>query len=62
MDYRRQQEGPFPWQVPVLAVEIALLLVIAVLWAVRLFKKGKELKTRAKFSEASEEVWSTNGE
>ena len=62
MDYRRQQEGRFPWQVPVLAAEIALLVVIAVLWAVRLFKKGKELKTRAKFSEASEEVWPTKGE
>ena len=54
-DYTREQERPFPWQVLVLAVEIALLVGVSVLWAVRLFKKGKKLKMRTKFAEVSKE-------
>ena len=62
MDYTREQERPFPWQVLVLAVEIGLLLVVSILWAVRLFKKGMKLKTRTKFTEVLKERCSTNEE
>ena len=60
-DHRRQQDFPFPWQIPILALEIAILTIVSLVWAVCLFRKGRKLKMRPEFAEPVEdEVWSVN--
>ena len=62
INHRKQQGQPFPWQVFALAFEIALLVIVALIWAVRLFRRGKKLKARAKFEDTCQEKWTQNTE
>ena len=57
MDNKRWEERPFPWHVFVLALEIGVLLIIAIIWAVQLFRRGRKLKGKIDFDGNSEEKW-----
>ena len=52
-NFKITQERPFPWQIPLLATEIGLLIIFSIFWACRLSRRGKELKERAKSPELS---------
>ena len=46
--HREQSKQPFPWQIPLLTVQALVVLLLVVLWAVRLIRKGNVLFKRKK--------------